>query len=282
MSDEPSRRRPWRVRVGRALGRSFDLLAHGFTRFYAIAAVVSAPLLLYDLYGNTYIARYLRDPVTFGLGAFFGTALAFYALLVLLQSLGQAVIAHRVLQQLRGRPFGVGESLARGFARFLPILGILLLIGLALLGVLLLVMVPLSGIAALSARGSLGVSLVISAVFTLVVVILGPLLLVCWFVAMPQRLGPVGSLGRSSFLTRGFRWKIFGIYLLLLVTNAIVGIVLRTILLRTLGWYPTAVGVYLWQSLATAFGAIVVAVAYFYLRTTREGIDVERLAAVFE
>jgi hypothetical protein len=37
-----------------------------------------------------------------------------------------------------------------------------------------------------------------------------------------------------------------------------------------------------WQIIVGAFGAVVVAVIYHDLRAAREGIDVERMAAVFD
>jgi hypothetical protein len=38
----------------------------------------------------------------------------------------------------------------------------------------------------------------------------------------------------------------------------------------------------IWQGVAGGFGAVLVAVAYYYLRVAKEGVDVDQIASVFD
>jgi uncharacterized membrane protein len=105
------------------------------------------------------------------------------------------------------------------------------------------------------------------------------------FVAMPvcivERLGPVKSLGRSAELTKGNRWKIFGLWLLVTVVTLI-----GTALIGAISYVTgLAVGLVLklvWGALAGAFNAIMVVVTYHDLRVAKEGVDTDRIASVFD
>ncbi|HUH84521.1 MAG TPA: hypothetical protein VLX85_07910, partial [Stellaceae bacterium] len=179
--------------------------------------------------------------------------LGLLALTMALSVLGQAVILYGAFQKMRGGGFSIAQSFARGFARFLPMMGML---ALTLLGAMV-----------------AGLLFVVPAV----------ILLTMWYVALPacliERLGPMESLTRSSFLTRGHRWKVFGIWMLVVVVQSVV----QQVLQGALGSGILATAAYgLWLVLSEAYQAIVVAVLYHDLRVAKEGIDVERIAAVFE
>ena len=104
-----------------------------------------------------------------------------------------------------------------------------------------------------------------------------------WYVALPaivvERAGPIESLRRSSFLTRGHRSKVFGLWVLIFIVESIVGYALR----RPLGaGIVGTAGRFLWLVFTAAYQAIVIAVVYYDLRVAKKGIDLDRIAAVFE
>ena len=73
----------------------------------------------------------------------------------------------------------------------------------------------------------------------LLLVIPALILYVMWFVAIPvcvvEQLGPFRSLGRSRQLTKGHRWKILGLLLVILIPALIVGAILGGITVFVLG-----------------------------------------------
>ena len=105
------------------------------------------------------------------------------------------------------------------------------------------------------------------------------------FVAMPvcivERLGPVKSLGRSSMLTKGHRWKVFGLWLVIMLVTAVGAGMLGGIGYAT---GPIVGGLLklIWGALAGAFNAIMVVVAYHDLRVVKEGVDTDHIASVFD
>jgi hypothetical protein len=89
-------------------------------------------------------------------------------------------------------------------------------------------------------------------------------------------------LGRSRQLTKGHRWKILGLQLVILIPAFVVGAIVGGLTAVILGSTFGPIINLLWNAIWTAFFAIVLAVAYHDLRVAKEGIDTEQIAAVFE
>jgi hypothetical protein len=238
--------------VGRVFSRAFELLFRDFAKFLLLGGIAWLPFLVLTLVG---IGAVNAKPTKGNLVAFAVTAGLTALLMLALQVLSQAVVLYGAFQQMRGQSFAIGESLSRGLTRFLPILGMLIIMGIAM------------GLAA--------ILLVFPAL----------ILATMWYVALPvcvvEKEGPTGSLSRSSALTSGNRWKIFGIYLVIAVANGIgqnvVGFVFG------LGGFAIGIiGTFAWLAIAGVYQSIVVAVVYHDLRVAKEGIDIDRIAAVFE
>ncbi len=235
---------PTDFRIGRAMSRGFEVLFGNFIIFIAISAIAAAPLFVYTL----------AEPGTGGArswGAIAGLLLHF-----VLSALCQAMIVFATFQALRGRPVRAGESMARGLQRLVPVLLTSILTG------------------------------IIVALGTLLLVIPGIIASVILCVAIPacvvERLGPIESIERSSFLSRGYRWPIFGAFLAIgivgLVANALmVGLTKGTDTL----WVFPAVS-FLWNTLVTAYQTVLVAIMYHDLRVVKDGIDLEHIASVFD
>ncbi len=122
-------------------------------------------------------------------------------------------------------------------------------------------------------------------------VIPGLVLSTIWWVAIPvavvERPGTVASLRRSGELTKGVRWRIFGLfvaYLLVLFGGlSLVGIVLFALIddIVLADWLWTITG-WAWVAGAMALQAVLVAVSYYHLRVAKEGTGIEEIAAVFD
>ncbi len=115
-----------------------------------------------------------------------------------------------------------------------------------------------------------------------------------FFVSLPvcivEKRGVFASMGRSEDLTRGHRWRVFGIYLLLTVVLGIIGGIVQVVaggIARPAVGAAGAITVatiinFVWNAMAGAFQAVVAVVTYHDLRVIKEGIDVEQIAAVFD
>jgi hypothetical protein len=120
----------------------------------------------------------------------------------------------------------------------------------------------------------------------LLLIVPGVILMVMWYVAVPacvlEKTGPVRSLGRSRELTKGYRWKVFGLILLVYVLS-ILGNAFGALLANTAaGMWGAAIAQLIWQGIAAGFGSVLIAVVYYYLRVAKEGVDVDQIAAVFD
>jgi hypothetical protein len=240
-------------RVGRALGRSADVLFGNLPKFLILTGIVWLPLLVYQLL--------FFSPGTPLVGGSVNTGALIRTLIVTwlaaaLSVISQAAVLFGAFQQMRGRPFEIGESLGKGLRRFLPLLGTAILVGIGL------------------------------AIGTMLLIVPGLILATMWYVAIPvcvlETAGPVTSLSRSAELTKGSRWKIFGISILMFLIVAIPAAIIEGVLGFALGATGLAIGNYIVRVGAGAFSAVVAAVVYHDLRTAKEGIDVERITAVFE
>lgn len=110
-------------------------------------------------------------------------------------------------------------------------------------------------------------------------VIIGCMLYVAIPACVIEKLGVTASMSRSVALTKGYRWQIFGLFLLVVVISALGAFVFTLIGGAGLVGQLLAFG---WQVVSTAFGAVLSAVIYHDLRMAKEGIDLDTLASVFD
>jgi hypothetical protein len=233
--------------VGQVLNRTFSVLSRNLLPFSVVTAVANLPSLLL-----------FRPAASGGVpsGHTVLLILASVIVAVVLSALAEAVVLFGAFEDMRGRRVDLIASMKVGLSRVLPVLGVALLVGL------------LSGLSAI---------LLIFPAFIVVTML---------FVAMPvcivEQLGPVASLKRSSQLTKGHRWKIFGLWLLVMIAAGVVSLILSKIA-GTLGGPAAAMIVELgWNALAGAFNAVMVVVTYHDLRVAKEGVDTDQIASVFD
>jgi hypothetical protein len=230
-------------RIGRVFSRTLTLLSRNFPIYFAVAAFPALPGVLLDSgSADTGTAAVLS------LLGFLGIAV--------LNPLGQAIILHTAFQDMGGYRVSLSQSVRAALGRWLPLIGLIICTGLAIGVGFLLLIVP------------------------------GFILMAMWYVAMPacvvERLGVSASMARSSALTKGYRWQIFGMAALIAVASGMVAGVVKGVLGLTGSGGIVMAGSLASSALAGAFGAIFIVVAYYDLRVAKEGIDIRQIAAVFE
>lgn len=227
-------------RIGRVLTRSTSILFRHFLIFVLAGAAASLPAVL--------LTRLLGFEQSLTLSQSFDLSLPalaevfVYALLAYLYFTvyDAAVITPAAFQARRLRPVGFGNALSIGLARVIPVVLLeiitILLVALAMLGLI----VP------------------------------GLVLMTMWFVGVPacvvERAGPWTSLRRSAQLTKGHRWKVFGLILFL----GIVGEIAQA-LLEFMPMGDLLFG--LFRAVWLPYWSIVVVMTYYDLRVTHEGVQ---------
>jgi hypothetical protein len=242
-----------RFSVGGVLAGSLSLLLRNFVPFMLITILLSIPSFLigYWEYSRPGDPEALYNPISLlsGLVSLLTTALT------------QSALTYGTLQDLRGQRAGIGDCIARGLAS-----------------------APRVAIAAILWSVIVGIG-------TLLLIVPGIFLAVMLWVYVPaivvEGAGVTASLGRSRDLTRGHRWGIFGMFVLLilafmLVEFAVVGAVgfenLATAMLSGWAfWVLSAISV-----LITAYAAVMTSVGYYQLRAEKEGVVIDDIAKVFD
>lgn len=234
-------------RIGDVFARTFDAFGRGFPQYFALALIAHVPSVVFT-FAVGEIGAVDRTTVI-------GLGVASFVISLSCTTIAQAVIMYGVFQDMRGRVSGVGESLLIGLGRFFPMVGLALCTSL-LVGL---------GAALLLVPG---------------------LMFACrYYVAMQvcivEREGVFASMRRSAALTRGYRWQIFGIFILLAIV-AIIGEVVVGMVATNFGSFLRQILPLILQVLVGAFGAVLAAIVYYKLRVVQEGIDIDKIADVFE
>ncbi len=266
-------------RVGRIFERTTTVYSRNFARFSAVALIAAVPQVLLAIFSGDGFG---------GIGGYFaaqGTATSVLTVVLIviviygLYLLTQAVLVHSSFQDMRGRAVDLNHSFNVALSRLPAIVGILLLIfGVFFAGA---VAVALVGAAASFVVGFFGIFLIVALFIALLAI-----LFTRWFVAIPicvvERAGPLQCLRRSSQLTEGHRWKIFGIILLLYLLIGFIGQLVILAITALGGAVIGHIGNVIWTMVWMAFASIFVVVTYYELRSAKEGIDIEQIASVFD
>lgn len=245
--------------IGRVIGDSFGVYTRNFVSFTALALVIGLLDLLFALFvANP--SEVQMDPAmmqpNYGIVAVSGL------ITMIVGALTQAAIIYGTFQDIRGQKASIGDCIARGLGAIVPVI-----VGSILL--------------------ALGVG-----IGTLLLVIPGIILALMWWVYVPaivvESKGIIGAFGRSRELTRGRRWHILGLLVIIVILTMLVGFVVQLVSGIVLmnaaggGWTLFTILQYLFMSLVTAFNAVLVAVGYYYLRAEKEGVDVNEIARIFD
>jgi hypothetical protein len=189
------------VSIGRIFSRAFGVMGANPGVVFGVALVIGAvPQILYGMFVGANLA--MSQP--FSPAAILGSMIVFLISMVS-RSLVTGCITRATVAYSQGQRVSLGDCLRVAFARILPVIGVSLLLGIAVVLGFVLLIVP------------------------------GVILAVMWSVAVPvtieERTGVFGAFARSRELTSGARWKIFGLFLLILLIG--LGIGLLAVLLST-------------------------------------------------
>lgn len=235
------------VSVGSVLGRSWGAATKNFGPFVVIALILAVPQVIVAL-----ALPVGSDPLEPNRV----NQLANNIVNSLTQQLLAAAIVFGAVEHLRGRKVEIGRCLSVGLNRMFPVLGVAILMGLGV---------------------ALGLALLI---------VPGLILMCVWYVAIPaaviERPGVFGAFSRSSELTRGHRWTIFGIYLVFFLVGMGVGVFLVGSMMATQSAIVTVIVTVVIGMLVSIWAGAAQAVAYHDLRVKKEGIGTDEIAAVFE
>ena len=259
-----------KVRIGRVLSRAWEVFAANAWKFIVVMAIVSLPSQAFEYLWNNARPGSGRGPIEWLLP---GLMLVFFVLIFV----GQGVLLCMTVRSRRGEPIRLGRGMQTVMARFVPIVCLSFLLGLLvspMLGILIMVFVYFIDTPLLGAFN----------LFAWISLLATPVLLVRWSVALPacivEKIAAADSLVRSASLTRGHRWKIFGILLLLWALTVVV--VFNLPALSFLGPAVPEFGRLVWVVIWTAYCNSILIAMYDVLRIAKEGRDAEQVAAVFD
>jgi hypothetical protein len=247
--------------IGNVLGTSFTTLRRNIVPFGIFALVFGLVNLVAERVGEIIglqiaAATKADVPVTWGTWAppiLLAIAVLFGSMAI--SSLATAAVTYGVFQDMRGQRAGTVDCLARGLASILPVVG-----------------------------GSLVFSLMVILASILLVVPGVLVFAACWLfipAIVVEKRGIIESIRRSAYLTRGRRWVVLGLLLVVGIASLLVSSGLTRVLQSAMGGW-TSGALYISDSAMMAFDAVMTAVSYYYLRADKEGIAIDDIAAVFD
>jgi hypothetical protein len=234
-------------RLADVFSKSVAIYSRRFSPFIILTMIASIPNFLVLLA----IAPLTDDGDAVSYGANVGLAVADGAT----QLLSSGAVMFGVVQELRGRTFSAADSIRIVLRRLLPMLGLAICM----------IVTVLLGIAA--------------------VVVPGFILNCMFYVAMPvcvaEETGVFASMARSRRLTKGYRWQAFGVILLTLVGGLALGLIADTVF-AVIGRTGTLIADAAARVIINSFTGVLDSVFYYELRVAKEGVDIDKIASVFD
>lgn len=250
--------RPAAFRIGRVFGDSFAVFGRNIVLCLALSLIFAGlPTLLYQgwIVSTTgtigpemaeFSSQLIWIPILGGLINF------------VLSSILQASLTRAAIEDLNGGRPTFGDCLSTALSVVVPVMLIALIMSIGIGFGFVLLIVP------------------------------GIILLLRWAVAIPvqvhERLGVMASLSRSASLTKGNRWALLGLLVILIVVIIALQFglgLLFAILASMFGTFGALVAMALVSSVSSVAFSIVAAVSYVELRLVKEGTDVKELAEIF-
>ena len=268
-------------RVGEVLSRAWSVFTGNIVFFLAVPLVINGIYFLFNFVLGKFFVGFrtgLGPPVMVGVVPWtvILVSLGTLVLFLCLHMVAQGVLLMGAFQRLRGEPLRVGAALQRSVARLLPLVAVSLLIVLAMIAVIVASFVVLWILGLVLGR------LVVVLSFAMFIPIF--ILAIMWSVVVPaclvEGLGPIGSMVRSADLTRGYRWRVTGI-VLLLALMALVALIIMAFLLW-LGPVAALVFEVVWLVVWTGYLNCAIIMIYHDLRVAKEGVDTAQIASVFD
>ena len=242
--------------LGRVIQRTFTSIGRNWRVYFGAAALlVGIPSLIMS-WGQTNVIA--TPSVATAASIFIGLVLYLIGFFLL-----QGMVLKAAINGFNGKPTPFGRAFDTAISKVLPLIGLAILTTLALLVGFLLFIVPM--------------------IF----------LCVIWSVTAPslvvEQRGVFESFTRSAELTRGHRWSVLGLLAIYVAMSWIINLVGGGIGLALGGFGASGINaapimiVNTVINIITAVGASVGAASLYYeLRTAKEGVSADALAAVFD
>jgi len=226
--------------TGQVLDTTFALYRKHFLLFVGIATVGPAANVIFQLltvganvgapFGQRGPVVRPNDIATFFIGMFFG-----YIVLLAGMAIAHAATVKAVAAVHLGREITIGGAYKALRGRLLALFGTLILVLLLMAAAVMmvsLVVIPMFAIVGMMGRSARGPAGVVIGAIIAIVTLLAVSAAMIWVFAryalaiqacMVENLGPVASLKRSTFLTKGSRWRAVAIYGVFLLLGMILG-----------------------------------------------------------
>lgn len=255
---------PGKLDIGQVIQATFQVIGRNIATFGLLSLILSGI--------PTAIIAYLQASslstsggLNFNAGYF--QAIAFSGLAALITSaILQGALVYGTVQDLNGRKPTMADCLTTGLRAFLPLIGLTIL-------------------------------LILVIGFGMVLLIVPGIMMACaWCVAVPalvaDRTGVFGAFSRSAELTRGNRWRIFALFVVVWVIAIVIGAVIGAVSMAlsfggaldpvALARSPVRIlGNLVSNTLSSLISSTGVAVLYVELRKAREGAAPQWLAEIF-
>jgi hypothetical protein len=258
------------------LAQSFSLLFRNITPFGLIAMLITSPTYIYLLTIDPYELAF-RPELSFV--AYLGYIdFVFYYLLA-------GILVFGVFEGLRGQSVSLARSFARGLTSLLPVIGIVVVM-IAVLAIFFAIYIAVVfGIGASSGMDSSG-STLLALILGLVVAGVPALYVfsMLW-VVVPAAVvegRTLTSFGRSLFLTKGSRWRVVGLIIMLFIIMLVINLVSGFIGDLFGSWTGYILVAWVGTAIAALINSVVITVAYHRLRLAKDGVGEDQVAAVFD
>ncbi len=251
--------------IGQVIEGTFKVLGRNIVTFGVLALILSGVPTAIVAYLQ---ATNIESAANFELRPGYFQAIGFSGLAALITSaILQGALVYGTVQDLNGQRPSIADCLTTGLRAFLPLIGLSILLFIAVLFGFIFLIVP------------------------------GIMMACAWCVAVPSlvadRTGVFGAFSRSAELTRGSRWRIFALFVVVWVIAIVIGAVIGGVTLAVTfgsgGLDPVALarspvqilGNLLSNALSSLITSTGVAVLYVELRKAREGAAPQWLAEIF-
>lgn len=259
--------------IGRVLGGTFKVAGRNIIPFAVLGLILAGlPTGVMTYFQAQAVASQASNIAagSFPLNATYltGAGVGFLVAMVSMSVL-QGALIYATVQDMNGQRASIPDALTTGLRNFLPLIGLSIVATFGL---------------------GLGAILLIVPFFILACMwcVAGPALIV-------DRTGVMGAFGRSAQLTKGNRWRIFGLFvvvwLLLLVVGMVLGLASAASIYSTPGALenPAAAALsplnivinIVQQTITGVLFTTLFSVLYVELRRAKEGLGAEGLAEIF-
>ncbi|HEU5483115.1 MAG TPA: hypothetical protein VFU80_08505 [Sphingomicrobium sp.] len=249
--------------IGRVFSRALAAVRTNPLVILGLAFAIGAvPGLLLTLLVSGIVGPVSAGLTTGSLTSLYGFLALSVVISIVIGALVQGALTRAAVSASEGRKASFGESLSTGLRVALPLIGLGILVAIGV-----------------------GVGMIL-------LVVPGIILALMWSVAAPalviERDGVLAALGRSRDLTKGARWKIFGLFLVVVVVYWLLSVVVGIVGLTSYSagdpaglTTANAIGSIVLGTLMNAATGTIQPSLYVELRQWKEGTSVENLEQIF-